>query len=52
VTTQRLEEWLEAAAHHAAQDRTINLNIADSGRPLYLFGRRYADEADFHALGR
>jgi hypothetical protein len=23
VTAQRLEEWLEAAAHQAAQDRTI-----------------------------
>ncbi len=52
VTAQRLEKGLKAAAHQAAQDRTVNLHLADSGRPLYLLGRRCADEADFHSLCR
>jgi len=52
VTAQRLEKGLKAAAYQAAQDRTVNFHLADSGRPLYLLGRRCADEADFHSLGR
>jgi len=52
MTAQRLEKGLKAAAHQAAQDRTVNFDLAHSGRPLYLLGRRYADEADFHSLSR
>lgn len=52
VTAQRLEKGLKAAAHQAAQDRPVNLHLADSGCPLYLLGRRCADEADFHSLCR
>lgn len=52
MTAQRLEKGLKAAAHQAAHDRTVDLHLADSGRPLYLLGRRYADEADFHSLSR
>jgi len=52
VTAQRLEKGLKAAAYQAAQDRTVNFDLTDSGRPLYLLGRRCADEADFHSLGR
>ena len=52
VTAQRLEKGLEATAHQAAHDRTVNFHLADSGRPLDLTGRRYADEADFHSLCR
>ena len=42
MTTQRLEEWLEAAAHQAAQDRALDGHLADSRRPLDLPGRRVA----------
>jgi hypothetical protein len=52
VTAQRLEEGLEAAAHEAAHDRTVNFHLADPGCPLDLLSRRCADEADFHSLGR
>ncbi len=52
VTAQGLEKRLKAAAHQAAQDRTVNFHVADSGRPLDLLGRRCADEADFHSLCR
>lgn len=52
VTAQGLEKGLETAAHQAAQDRTVNFHRADPGCPLYLLGRRYADEADFHSLCR
>jgi hypothetical protein len=50
VTTQRLEEGLEAAAHQAAQDLSVDLNLADTRCPLDLPSGRDADEADFDAL--
>lgn len=52
VTAQGLEKGLEAAAHQAAQDRTVDLHLADPRRPLDLLGRRDADETDFHSLCR
>ena len=50
VTTQRLEERLEAAAHEATQDRALDGHVADSRRPLDLPGRRCAHEADLDAV--
>ena len=52
VTAQRLEKGLKAAADQAAHGPAVNFDLADSGRPLYLLGRRYADETDFHSLCR
>jgi len=46
VTAQRLQEGLEAAADHAAQDRAVDLHVADPGRARYLPGRSGADEPD------
>ena len=52
MTAQRLEKGLKAAADQAAHGPAVNFDLADSGRPLYLLGRRYADETDFHSLCR
>jgi hypothetical protein len=52
MTAQRLEKGLKAAAHQAAQGRTVNVHFADAGRPLDLLRWRRADEADFDALSR
>jgi hypothetical protein len=52
VTAQRLQKGLKAAAHQAVHDLTVDCHFADSGRPLYLLGRRHANEADFHSLSR
>lgn len=52
MTSQRLEEGLEAAAHQAAQDMPVNLHLADAGRPLDLANGGDTDEGDVHALCR
>src|SRR5215813_15081755 len=46
VAAQRLQEGLEAAADHAAQDRAVDLHVADAGRARYLRGGGGADETD------
>ena len=50
MAAQRLEEWLNAAQDKAAQGRTINLHLADSGCTLDRSDRRGADETNLHPL--
>jgi len=52
VTAQRLQQRLKASGYQAAQERTVNLDIADAGRTLNPPGRRGADEADLYSPDR
>ena len=51
VTPQRLEEGLEAAADKAADELTVDLDLADAHGLLDLLCRWRADEGDLDALG-
>jgi len=50
VAAKRLEKWLEAAMHLAAQDPTLDLHLADTRGALDLQRRRNADEGDLDSL--
>jgi len=50
VAAQRLEKWLEAAVHRAAQGPTLDFDLADTKRALDLLRRRNADERDLDSL--
>ncbi|MDT5029771.1 MAG: hypothetical protein QOE61_6951, partial [Micromonosporaceae bacterium] len=52
MATKRLEKRLKAAGDEAAHVRTVDLDLADSGRPLDLSHRGRADTSDFHSVGR
>lgn len=52
MAAQRLEKWLKAAADEAAHRRTVDFDLADSGRSLYLMDRRCADETHLDSLYR
>lgn len=50
MSAKRLEEWLEAAVHGAAKDRTFDFDLTDAHRPLYLPDRGSADERHLDSL--
>jgi len=50
MTSKRFEERLEAAEHGAAQDPTLDLNLADAQGSLDLSRRRGADEGHLDPL--
>jgi hypothetical protein len=50
VTAQRLEKWLEAAMHRAAQGPTQDLHLADAEGALDHLRGRSADEGDLDSL--
>ena len=50
MAAKRLEEWLEAAVHRAAQDPTLDLHLADAEGSLDLSRRRNPDEGDLDML--
>ncbi len=52
VAAKRLQKWLKAAGHNAAQGRTVNLHLADSRRSGNLPDGDRADESDLHSLDR
>jgi hypothetical protein len=52
MTAERLEKWLKAATHQAAQDDTVYLDLANSRSPHDLLGRWGTDKADLHPLHR
>ncbi|HVS49987.1 MAG TPA: hypothetical protein VHJ99_13955 [Candidatus Dormibacteraeota bacterium] len=52
MAAQRLEKWLKAARDKAAQDATVNLDVADTRCALYRSGWRRADETDLNPLYR
>ncbi|MDQ6675182.1 MAG: hypothetical protein M3069_31350, partial [Chloroflexota bacterium] len=43
---QRFEKWLKAAEDQAAQDWTVNFDLAHDGCARYLSGGTGADETD------
>jgi hypothetical protein len=49
MAVQRLQEGLKTSGHQAAQERTVDLDIADAGRALNPPGRGGADEADLNS---
>jgi len=50
VAAKRLEKWLEAAMHRAAQDPTMDLHLADTRGARDLLRGRNADEGDLDSL--
>jgi hypothetical protein len=52
VTAQRLEKWLEAAGDEAAHGLTVDVDLADAGRPLDLPHGGRAGKTDFDSLDR
>lgn len=52
MAAEGVEKRLKAAENAAAKERTIDLHLADSGRPLNLSCGRRADETDLDQLYR
>jgi hypothetical protein len=52
VAAHGFEEGLKAAAHRAAEDLAIDLDLAHTRRALDLAGGRSADEPDLDSLHR
>jgi hypothetical protein len=50
VAAKRLEKWLEAAMHRAAQGPTLDLHPADAEGTLDLLRGRNSDEGDLDSL--
>ena len=50
MAAKRLEKWLEAAVHGAAQGPTLDLHLADAEGALDLVRGRSADEGDLDSL--
>jgi hypothetical protein len=50
VPAESLEEWLKGAAHQAAQEGALDLDLADSRGTLDLLGGRGSDETDLNPL--
>ena len=50
MTAQGLEKWLKAAVHKAAQNSTVDSDVAHPGGTPDLSGRRSSDETDLHSL--
>ena len=52
MTAQRLQERLETSGYEAAQERTVNLDIAHTRCALNALSRRGTDEADLYSPDR
>jgi hypothetical protein len=52
VPVATLREWLKAAEDQAAQDWTVNFDLAHYGSARYLSGGTGADETDLYSLNR
>jgi hypothetical protein len=50
VAAKRLEKWLEAAMHGAAQDSTLDLHLAHAEGDLDLMRGWRADEGNLDSL--
>lgn len=50
MAAKRLEKWLEAAVHRAAQNPTLDLHLADTEGALDLVHGRNPDEGHLDSL--
>ena len=50
MSAECLKEWLEAAEDDAAEDRTIDFELVDSGGAAYLGDGWEADQGDLYLV--